>query len=75
MHKLPRLVDMIGPDKPKRMSRRRRIAADARPLAYGEPIPLDRSAISYNPRSASGPLAADGKPGLLVQGEAFPIAD
>ncbi len=60
-----------------RRSRRHKagIAADARPLAYGEPIPLDRSAITYHPRPASGSLAEDGKPGLLVQGETFPIAD
>ncbi len=60
-----------------RRSRRHKagIAADARPLAYGEPIPLDRSAITYHPRPASGSLAEDGKPGLLVQGETYPIAD
>ncbi len=61
-----------------RRSRRHKagIAADARPSGlYGEPIPLDRSAITYHPRPASGSLAEDGKPGLLVQGETYPIAD
>ncbi len=60
-----------------RRSRRHKtgIAEDARPLAYGEPIPLDRRAITYRPRTASGSLAEDAKPGLLVQGETYPIAD
>ena len=80
--KLPRLINIFGPDDPKPapMSRRRRaaIAADAKPVqqsCYGEPMAIDRSAISYHPRSASGPLAEDGKPYPLVQGETHRIAD
>ncbi len=73
--KLPRLKEMFGSDEPKRMSRRRRIAADARPLTYGEAIPIDRAAIHYSPGSTSGPLGADAKPCPPVRGETFPIAD
>ena len=74
---LPRLVDMIGPDKVKRPVQPHptsMIAEDGKVIAIGEPLPLDLSAVRRG-RPHKLVTAQDSKPQPWVYGEFYPIAD
>ena len=74
---LPRLVDMIGPDKVKRPVQPHptsMIAEDGKVIAIGEPLPLDLSAVRRG-RPHKLATAQDSKPQPWVYGEVYPIAD
>ena len=60
--KLPRLVDMIGPDRPERMSRRRRafVTQDGNAIVQGESYPI-----------AGDPIAMDARPHVEPHGITF----
>ncbi len=52
MPRKPRLIDLFGPDKPKRMSRRRRalITHDGTMIVQGESYPIAGEAIAMDAR-------------------------
>ena len=74
MRKLPRLVDIIGSDKPKAPVRPHptsMVAQDGQHFALGEPMPLDMSAVRMS-RRRRVLVTHDGT--MIVQGESYPIA-
>ena len=74
---LPRLIDMIGPDKVKRPVQPHptsMIAEDGKVIAIGEPLPLDLSAVRRS-RSHKFAAAQDSKPQPWVYGESYTILD
>lgn len=74
---LPRLVDMIGPDKVKRPVHSNPasiIAQDGTVIAIGEPLPLDLSAVRRS-RNHKLATAQDSKPQPWVYGELYSILD
>ena len=77
MSKLPRYIDVFGPDKPKpeaRPSPRTITGANGRMIAMGEPMELDLSTVRRSRRHKST-VAQDSKAEPWVYGETHPIAD